>query len=236
MEEDKERTIVAEIPPAFFDVDTTSGAMTPQLNKYSGGWIITPGIPNASIAYESSIDLSGYAMESLTFVPFASFKQDGIYSAFTDGVGYIRYDVVTSIPMDLTELASLIANGGAPGFITPLPVIPFTNVNRDTVIHSDGQVYATDVNYPGTSIMTERSSNISSSLEPTAADKLYVYSLIILDANVDADPGAIPPTFPYGSYLGLAPRRILIPGRWMEEPDLEYMMRLKRSYELANQV
>ena len=236
MSEDMDRTIVCEIPPCFFNVDPNTGLMTQQLDKYSGGWRLTPGFPNACIVFEGTIDLSGYAMDDLTFVPYASFKQDGVYSAFFDGVGYLRYDCVSSVPLDLQELGSLIAAGGAPGFINPLPVVPYPNVNRDVILHGDGQVWATDVNYPGTSIMTERHSSISSSLEPTAADKLYFYSLIILDANINADPSATPPTFTYGSYLGLAPRRIIIPGRWTQEPDIEYMMRLKRSYELANQV
>lgn len=235
--EDKDRTIVAEIPGCYFDVDPSSGALTPQLDKYSGGWIVPSTAPVGVVMYEESIDLSGYAMEDLTFSPYASFKQIGGYTTFNDGVGFIRYDCISSVPMDLTELYTLVAIGGGPGFISPFPnTLALTNVNRDVVIHGDLQIYAKDVNYPGTNFMTERDSFISSSLEPTAADKLYVYSVIILDANLDADPSAVPPVLPYGTYLANAPRRLVMPGRWTQEPELEYMMRLKRSYELANQV
>jgi hypothetical protein len=39
-----------------------------------------------------------------------------------------------------------------------------------------------------------------------------------------------------GTKMTIPSSRIVIPGTIKEEPKLEYMMRLKRSYELANQV
>ena len=64
-----------------------------------------------------------------------------------------------------------------------------------------------------------------SSLEPTAADKLYGYRIIVLAAAEGEIETAYVPA-----------SRVLIPGTLSAEPKLEYMMRLKRSYELANQV
>jgi len=65
-----------------------------------------------------------------------------------------------------------------------------------------------------------------SSLEPTAADTLYCYRLIAL--NAFQSPGA--------NLFFLPPKRVILDCMSAEEPTLQYMMRLKRSYELANQV
>lgn len=238
MDEEVERTIVVEIPPTFMDIDQESGAMSQQLDKYGGGWVVYPTI-NQIIYYEDSVDLSGYSIRDLTFVPFASFTQEGLYNTFIDGVGYLRYDCISTVPLDITKLISTMASGGAPGFTAPFDptaMNSYVAADRTQIIHGESTVYANDVTYPGTDIVSERYKNTSSSLEPTASDKLFVYSVVFLDANVDADPGATPPIFPFGSYLALAPRRIIMPGKWTKEPELEYMMRLKRSYELANQV
>lgn len=236
--EDEERTIVCEIPPTFMDVEVETGAMSQQLDKYGGGWVVDPTYSTA-IYYEDAIDLSGYSIRDLTFVPFASFTQEGLYNTFIDGVGFLRYDCVSQVPLDITQLVATLATGGAPGFTPPFDPTAansYISVDRTSIMHAESIGYANDANYPGTDIVSERYSHTSSSLEPSAADKLFVYSVVILDANVNADPGAVPPINPYGSYLALSPRRIMIPGKWMAEPDLEYMMRLKRSYELANQV
>jgi len=241
--EDKERTIVAEIPPAQFDVDTTNGDLTPTLDKYSGGWVPHP-VYNNAMTWEGSIDLTGYAMEDLTFVPFASFRQTGTYTAYVGGVGYIRYDCITSAPMTIDEFVNTVVAGGGPGFtqfFDPSVSDVYSDIERTQVMHAEGYLYARDTSYPGTDFLQERYSNTASSLEPTAADKLYVYSMILVDRDNDpspGDPGAVPPIPPgdnYGSLLIVPPTRIIMPGKWMKEPELEYMMRLKRSYELANQ-
>ena len=72
--------------------------------------------------------------------------------------------------------------------------------------------------------------------EPTAADKLYCYRIVQIQAD------GLLPTDPSGgltpgqSYISIPAARQLIAGRINEESELVYMQRLKRSYELANQV
>ena len=74
----------------------------------------------------------------------------------------------------------------------------------------------------GTSIYRVVSSQSASSLEPTAADKLYCYRLITMSGTSGG--------------MSKPAARVMIPCTITIEPNLEYMMRLKRSYELANQV
>jgi hypothetical protein len=71
----------------------------------------------------------------------------------------------------------------------------------------------------------ERSQRFDSG-EPTAADKLYSYRIVTLFTS-DLDEA---------SYVTIPAARHLIGGVMGGEDDLVYMQRLKRSYELANQV
>ena len=67
------------------------------------------------------------------------------------------------------------------------------------------------------------SSNQSGSLSATAADTLYCMKCVV----------------PFGAnqlQIYIPASRIVLPGKFGMEPDVEYMMRLKRSVELANQV
>jgi hypothetical protein len=66
------------------------------------------------------------------------------------------------------------------------------------------------------------------SLEPTAADKLFASRIVM-------PYGKVANTILMTSMASPA-QRVGFRGMMAEEPTLEYMMRLKRSYELANQV
>ena len=74
------------------------------------------------LCHETVIDLSGYAMDSLTFFPTSVGLQDpGIYifqptegSAFN---GMHVLDIITSVPMDLDTLGNLQAQGIGPGML-----------------------------------------------------------------------------------------------------------------------
>ena len=67
--------------------------------------------------------------------------------------------------------------------------------------------------------------NYYSSLEPTAADTLYCYRVIALPLTSSSITSVVLPA-----------KRVIMDAYVEAEPNNEYMMRLKRSYELANQV
>jgi len=241
--ENFDRTLTIEIPPSYWDVNPTNGILSfpdpaTTIGAYSGGWTVDE---NAA-RFESTIDLSGYERQDLTFFPYASFLQEGGFWLYTDGAGAYTIDVLSSIPIDFDTLYTNMVGQSSPGF-TPLSFGTFAvqAQNPDTVIHSQFRLQSRNSQFPGNFFLETELEAFGSSLEPTAADKLYFYRVVLLlqDANPDpGDPSAtppIPPGEPYGTDLLIPAGRIKIPGRMMKEPDLEYMMRLKRSYELANQ-
>lgn len=216
-EEDMQRTLVAEFPE--FQVTDDRTARTVQGFYQQVGTNV--------YLYETSIDLSGYAMMKKTFYPYSSFEQrnGAILGTFTNTTGRTCNDaiIISSVPLDMTgsnpnELVSRL-----PGFISKDPLTA-GRLNRDVLIHQSQKLYAFDVTTASTvsSVYRLVNSNNASSLEPTAADKLYCYRLVFI-AGEDGT-------------LSIPAARVLLPGTISSEPQLEYMMRLKRSYELANQV
>jgi hypothetical protein len=128
----------------------------------------------------------------------------------------------------------------APGFtnfrLNPVFVPDQLNVNRTQIIHGHIQdrtvntvTGAAPITAEGQGYLLPIVDEYFSSLEPTAADQLYVYRLIALPRPSIQDSTGL-------SGVLIPPRRIIMDTMVDKEPELSYMMRLKRSYELANQV
>ena len=98
--------------------------------------------------------------------------------------------------------------------------------NWTTLLFGQTNTYMINSTLPALGVCQTINSESYGSLSPTASDKLYVYKVVL--------PGTVSGRI--GNSLSVASSRLIIPGSMMQEPKLEYMMRLKRSYELANQV
>ena len=143
--------------------------------------------------------------------------------------------IITSVPMTQANLIAAVFGG--PGFIVPGFAVGAGNFNRTHIIHGTNTSWGIDTTFgsdiltaPGAALARVVQSQDFSSLEPTAAENLYCYRVFYL-----------PPSYNRTSergldYLRLPASRIIINSMIDKEADLEYMMRLKRSYELANQV
>ena len=216
-EEDMQRTLVAEFPE--FQVTDDRTARTVQ-------GFYTPVGTNVYL-FETSIDLSGYAMMQKTFYPYSSFEQrNGAYiGTFTNTTGRTCNDaiIISSVPLDLTGTNPNNLAARLPGF-TPSSDDDAYRLTRDVLIHQSQRLFAFDQTTASTvsSIYRLVNSNNASSLEPTAADKLYCYRLVFI-AGEDGT-------------LSVPAARVMLPGTISSEPTTEYLMRLKRSYELANQL
>lgn len=197
---------------------------------YLNGWKLTtlPGAILDAVSYESSIDLSGYANQSLTFFPETGFLQrTPAFRLNATFAGQVMYSatVISTVPLDMVQLGEQILNSYGPG-LTPLYN---PTVSSDNYIDWS-QVLWCEVNYhygnntlsdPG--FMQVQESGQIGSLSATAADKLYVYAIVI-PGGTDITSMIIPA------------QRIGLIGQMAMEPTIEYMMRLSNSYQLANQV
>lgn len=223
-----ERVIKDMIPPCILYKAEEEADWTNL--TFQNGWdlIQIPGLALSVPTYESSIDLSGYANQSLTFFPQSGFIQKQpayrLNSLVGDGRLYAT-TIISTVPLDLVLLGEMILNGSGPGL---------TYVNDPTRTSNDfidwSQVLWCQTEYAfanntlsDTGFMQVMESGQIGSLSATAADKLYVYA-IVMGAAQSATSLAIP-----AMRLGLI-------GQMAKEPTLEYMMRLANSYQLANQV
>lgn len=233
-ESDMQRTLTAEFPSWYVQYDR-SATKWDIMPAASGDWTTLSTSPTGAFFFnETVIDLSGYALERKSFFPYSSFEQRSGTTSATIDAGTLTVQpyvwdatIITSVPMNQSELISSITT--APGFIQFSGVGAFgLRQNRDQILHGEQKIYTLDstLSVSGVSNYLKLiSRELFSSLEPTAADKLYCYRVCgVVAGSTEATFANLPAT------------RVLMPGNITSEPQLEYMMRLKRSYELANQV
>lgn len=215
-------------------------------------WVVDTGTPfysrllNLPTAFynETTIDLSGRTvLKDETIFFRSSFEQKAGYDSIawrTQGSlyeGAIEITIISSVPLSEENLIAAVF--AAPGFIPPNYGYDAGTFDRSSIIHGRTQQHHLNT-VSGHQPLTETGSgylftindNYWSSLEPTAADTLYCYRMFNLsDVNVVAGPA-----IEGANVMTVNSKRVILDCMSKEEPQLEYMMRLKRSYELANQV
>jgi hypothetical protein len=216
-------------------------AMHPSLTlTYQGGttWAASPGTltgdgwsqlaSNTGWVHETQIDLSGYALQDMTFFPSAVGVQDpGVYrmlpGALSTTSSLYVIDMITSTPIDPNKVMLTDQLGAMVG-----PGMFASDETFETILYGLFRVFAENSTIKIPNFQQLQRSQRFESGEPTAADKLYCYRIVQISAVGALDAGQ--------SYIVVPASRQLIAGRIDEEPDLVYMQRLKRSYELANQL
>jgi len=203
--------------------------MTPNVdaayNAGIGGWLDPNGYQTFladALLYTSVIDLSGWSMEKFTFGTVQSqFQDPGVYTSTAISAKVEVVDIISQIPLPRSspQLANIVANMGskAPGMLG-------TEQDFSSIIYGNYRLYVPNNSlgaFPG--FLQLLSSSSFGSKEPTAAENLYFYRLV---KCVGAP----------GETLTIPASRIGLFGAFYEEGDLEYMMRLKRSYELQQLV
>ena len=198
----------------------------PSAGTTQTGW--SPLGSNTGFFHETQIDLSGYALQDMTFFPSAVGVQDpGVYrmlpgAASTTSSLYVL-DLITSTPIDPTDVmvTDLLGSMQGPGMFG-------SDESFETILYGLFRVFAENNTIKIPNFQQLQRSQRFESGEPTAADKLYCYRIVQISAVGPLDGGQ--------SYIVVPAARQLIAGRIKEETELVYMQRLKRSYELANQV
>jgi len=220
MDEDT-RTLKIEIPGCNFSKLAGEPTWTTTIMN-SGGWTTLAG--GLQLVWNGTIDLSGYAREMKTFYPSAAFTQEGSHIAEIGNGGTVLYTIVSTTPLDELEVASNLIGGGSQGFLSMLDPNQ-GNQNWATVLFAESKLLVTNANIVPNifGILQTLSSEQSGSLSPTATDTLYVMKFYF-------------PFIETQTNILIPPARVIIPGKFGTEPDVEYMMRLKRSVELSQQV
>lgn len=215
MMSEEDRTLKAMHPNLIATYDDTANVWT-NLN----GW----NVDGSLIWHETALDLSGYAMQSLTIFPEAVGIQDPGTYLFKAGVAspYSAIhvlDIITSVPMDIPQVSADIVNNIGPALLGSL-------YEYETIIFGSYRFFTLNQNIPYPNYQQlERSVRFDSG-EPNASDKLFCYRIVrTLQTDLDDD-----------STLTIPATRQLVSVKLEEESELVYMQRLKRSYELANQV
>ena len=197
------------------------------------GWI-NAGAASRVWYHQTDIDLSGYALQDMSFFPSAVGVQDpGLYSLYVGdtpltGLLVQVLDIVTSVPLSEEQILQLsnrqLAQVG-PGMLG-------SDQEYETLLMGQYRAFTYDNSFTAVqgTLTLQRSQRFGSG-EPTAADKLSTYRIV----EFFPEPN-FPSPFTPGDQLKIPAARFLINGEMVEEPDLVHMMRLKRSYELANQV
>jgi len=190
-----------------FNIDAAGGV------GFNQGWRKLDGLTFVS---ERILDCAGLSMEEETlFFDGITVQEGGIGAGAQGGAGdsFVVFDIVSSVPLDIdNDFGKIIFHGaGFPsGGVSNFEHIPYSRTTRYTLDLDTGAAFA-----------FKAYSEQSGSMEPTASDRLYLYRLVVV--------GNFTGTL---TNLTVPSARVLFALTTKEEPTFEYLMRLKRSYDL----
>ena len=180
----------------------------------NGGWQVVPGSTNAYFA--TYIDLAGMSMEDKTLFFTGATTQNAnpvTSNPAVAGNNVHIWDLMVTKPLTAAELAQVAVFGN-----TASPGVALT---FDQTVYFRNRVLNTDIDNAASTVMIPIFDEQLGSLEATASDRVYVYRYVSI---VGGD----------GVY-NIYPVRFILRAEAKEEPEYQYLMRLKRSYELQNE-
>ncbi len=184
----------------------------------TNGW---ETLGNDVLYYENYFDLSAYELDDLTLVPTAIALQDGLpYTAInpTPELQVAIFDIVSQERLSMQEVYDNYT--GTYGY----PGSPESTQDWKQLLMCNFRLLTIQTDFQASSLLLPATGGSLGSSEPTAVQKLWVYRIVI---PVLTDLTGLSITIP--------PTRFVLGADIVKEDDLPYMMRLKRSYELATQ-
>lgn len=197
--------------PALF-ATKAAGIWTQTPGSETGEWrIIDPAF--GTFVSSSYIDLAGLSIEQETVFFDAGMVQQSNLDSLTvagAGEGIAVIDVMTSIPLNDTDLIASVAPGiGFPG----------SKINFEHVIFARSNFLRADLDMAQLALVPLRSFQYGS-MNATASDRIYCYRIVFVDLAA-----------PAGTLFVSNARHVLIANP-TKEAEYEYIMRLKKSYDL----
>jgi hypothetical protein len=203
------KTLAKEIP--VLAVDKLGPLYTIQPSVY--GWEqTTPGAQ--TFVSRTYFDLAGLTMDDKTLFFEATGIQESLNPATSPaaaGNGAIVVDIMSNKPLTNDEAVASLIYGNMIGQIN-------ANLTFDQTIYMRHRTFNTDLDNQAGGYMIVIVDNQLGSMSPTASDRIYVTRVVSFGGGDGA----------YNVY----PVRYLLRAQAKEEPEYEYLMRLKRSYEL----
>lgn len=187
-------------------------------------WAATNGwntLGNNVVYHEGYFDLSGYELDDLTLVPTAITLQDGMPYTTTS------VDPTTSLPVfDIVSQERLDMQEVYDNYISDY-AFPGSSISKEDwsqLLMCNFRLMTPQTDFSVTSLLLPATGGTFGSSEPTAVQKLWHYRIVIPSAtDLTASAWIIPPS------------RFILGAEIIKEDELPYMMRLKRSYEIATQ-
>ena len=200
-------------------VQTDDTSPVPVVSAANTGWEIVEGLAGTKAAvWKGYIDLAGYTREDQTWFTRNVQIQGAAYPAnFTASItlNVPVYDIVSEVPLTDVELAY------CNGLTYPGSVATGMETNLQQIIFGRIRTYSTQTTLGGGNgtamLVSEEFFGLNNG---TTRDKLYIYKVIGQVQLLGADEAVV-----------VGATHFVLSGAVDKEPDLEYIMRTKRSYE-----
>ena len=182
-----------------------------------GGWhdLSTPGGQYKILVHYSYFDLSGYrAKEETTFPQGVVLQQ--LQPLKGTGSFIYRLDLATKTPISDGDVSTFLTGAG---FSIAAPGSLASNFTLEEVFLGRLQLWEQSVDIAGLQLTRENSWGLA---DATAGEKIFLATVYYIDVSF---PNSF--NIPEGAYV--------IPALIDHEEDLEYIMRLKRAYELQGE-
>ena len=172
------------------------------------------------IINEQYIDLQGYEMDDLTFIPTGAMIQDpGFYTTDDTNTPIMEiYDIVSQERLNIDELAENIVLNSAPGMLGVNAVSTTVDYNQLTFAKYRLMMNTAEFNEVGDKTYLLARTQEFGSGQPVTVQKLWCYRFIRFLVSDD-------------KIMNVPASRMVISGDVIKEKDLVYMQRLKRVYE-----
>jgi hypothetical protein len=193
-----------------------SGIWTVDSGSGTGWHQLAPG-SNAFIN-RMYFDLGGLRMDDATLFFEGATVQDHLNPAvFNQAAGdtITLVDCMSSKPLTDTEATALATTGNFASSAA--------NLTFDQTIYCRVRQYVVDLDTAAWGSMILGSDSQLGSLEASASDRIYCTRVMLAGSPTTANR------------IDLYPVRYILRAMAIEEPEYEYLMRLKRSYELQNE-
>jgi len=191
------------------------------------GWqIITHSVTGVQVScWQGYMDLAGYAREEETWFTRDVQLQGVPYAVANISPGNVlpvyMHDIVTAIPLTDDQLSSLALLYLFPGGLG-IGGLSTSDIDLQDIIWGRFTRLTQNISQGVPGLMTITAQEFYGVNDGTAADKIHLYRVIANPFNLELNE-----QFTTGASA------FVISGAVDKEPDLEYIMRLKRSYELA---